>query len=225
LLPVTVTFYSHKRDSAEAVQIALVDEAIAILLFAVQNLERLVFVLFFFLSVNQPGLHSKGIDRFSLLQIRNVISVLIAQADTRLFLHSLSVSDAPIPDIRCLQSADIPIDAIEYSQSMQKQVARRHSLKSTSRFPVKIFSFGLKWMQNRAGRAIWILLGASVARKERRKVHHQQNSYMVPLFWQPLIYSCSSWNCYSCQTSCILGGAKAERAGRCMGKRNNSSGR
>jgi len=111
LLPVTVTFYSHKRDSAEAVQIALVDEAIAILLFAVQNLE------------------SKGIDRFSLLQIRNVISVLIAQADTRLFLHSLSVSDAPIPDIRCLQSADIPIDAIEYSQSMQKQVARRHSLK------------------------------------------------------------------------------------------------
>lgn len=112
-MPVLINFHPYERDAAEGIQIPVVDEALTLLLFAIED----------------PA--SKGIDKFTLIHTRNVITKLLENAMHRPVAQP-SRKTPPVPDLHYVQLADIPIiEAKEYQTRMQRTdvVARRRTLR------------------------------------------------------------------------------------------------
>jgi hypothetical protein len=81
----------------------------------------------------EPTGYSKGIDKFTLIHTRNVITKLLENAMHRPVAQP-SRKTPPVPDLHYVQLADIPIiEAKEYQTRMQRTdvVARRRTLRGT----------------------------------------------------------------------------------------------
>lgn len=139
-MPVLSNFHPYEREAAEVVQIAVIDETLTLLLYAIEDVYR---YLTDWISTTSHGegeaypaflpSNSKGINKFTLLQARNIITILLNRATERPPMGPTK-KPPPVQDISTLQLVDIPIiEHEEYHHRMRlpEVTMRRRMLQGT----------------------------------------------------------------------------------------------